>query len=156
MKIELAMCALLFGVGCQQSVVSQTSVTAADIDRSPAPRGCPDEANGTVEFQVDSTEMKPSESRALDLWAGCLAFPEMQHTTVVIAKPEGFGDQALYQQRAIALKAALVARGVEISRIVIASRPSAEAYAVTKVTPDQGRVEMLVTGSSPASFAAPN
>jgi hypothetical protein len=133
-----AMLGLATATGCAATTqgvpVSTTTTTAAEIGSTgvdpggeqlpmaprPSAAKCGGDLRQNVDFVPRSTTIDRADMPDIDRWAACLQVPEMEHTTVVLvggqaaSEPEGF-----FVTRAARIRDALVARGVDSSRIVI-------------------------------------
>lgn len=75
----------------------------------------------TIEFPPGSAVIPPGESADLDRWAACLTRPQLDGVNVVLIAGEAAGaPEDLASMRAAQIKHALVQRGVDPSRIVLA------------------------------------
>ena len=78
-----------------------------------------------IEFPSQSAELRSTEVPHIDQWAACLTRRQLEHVNVVLiggADPNDRGDHdGLFVLRAQQIKNALVARGVDPARIVIAA-----------------------------------
>lgn len=112
--------------GAANTQTSSATTTGAELsadDLYPAPRAnkpCANAARG-VDFAPGSSEITPAERRNLDAWAGCLNEPTMRPATVVVnGTIDPTEPNALFRRRGEAIRDALVMRGVDARRIVVA------------------------------------
>lgn len=127
--LALASASLLGCAGSQANERTSTTTTtgayqAGGVDLYLARDGrapCAREMSRSIDFASGSANIDPSERQQLDAWAKCLNEPAMKEAVIVVTGTvDPTEENALFRQRAQVIKDALVMRGVDPKRIMIA------------------------------------